>query len=90
MSDLRNLTLGQAYESVRDVWAAVAARARRMLGAATAAKSRPASATSHNNTWRRRVTLAVAVTAGVACLYYLLPGVLVLFGIALLALTYLY
>jgi hypothetical protein len=82
MSNFGEVTLGQAYQTVRDTSMAVATRVRNMMSAWGGV---PKEATSE---WRRRVMMATVITAGVACLYYMMPGILAMFGIALIALTY--
>lgn len=83
MSDLGDVTLGQVYDAARSAWAAVAARARSLMTRAATSTSREAT-----DGWRRRVMQAATITTALACMYYMAPGVLVLFGMALLALTY--
>ena len=88
-SDLREVTLGQAYETVRAASVRVAAVARRLLRSGSAGSAAAASGGA-TETWRRRVTMAAVVTAAVACMYHVVPGMLVTFGAALLALAYFY
>lgn len=83
MSNFGEMTLGQAYQTVRDASMAAATRVRQMMSAWGGGM--PKEATSE---WRRRVMMATVITAGVACLYYMVPGILAMFGIALIALTY--
>jgi hypothetical protein len=89
MSDIREMTVGQAFDVVRDIYRSTLDRLRRLGRGVSDAATGPGAAEAGEK-WKRRVTLAAVLTAGVACLYYMIPGMLVVFGAALAALTFFY